>query len=339
MLRTAPIATLVVLSLCGPASAQRVTGSVEEGGRPVGVVFVTLLRPDGTRVGSFLSDSTGRFFFDAPGTGRYRLRAERIGHTTASVEIDVPHEGVTVRMDAPPAAIALAAIEVRRDGRCTVRPDAAAAAARIWDEARKSLELARFAATADLTFRSARFVRELDATGTAVLSERISPTITGGTRSFRPVAPEVLDAIGFISAANDSLQFFVPDAEILLSDQFLDHHCFEAAAGGADAPDQVGLRFRPVPQRRVPEIEGTLWLDARTGALLHLEYRFVQAAAIVPVGTAHGRVDFARTRAGLVYVDRWWIRMPLMADDQGRFRLTGWVEEGGVVQGIGGTAR
>jgi hypothetical protein len=333
--RTAAVAGFLTV-LGGRAEAQRVTGVVVEDGRPVNAVFVTLMRPDSVRIAAFVSDSSGRFFFDLPAPGRYLLRAERIGHATSYLEVDVPASGLAVRMVAPAAAIALNAIAVRGDGRCTVRPTAAAAAARIWDEARKSLELTRFAAAREeLTFRGSRYVRELDASGERVLSERFQPLVTAGTRAFRPVDLAILDTVGFVTVYADTLEYFALDAEILLSDQFLDHHCFEAVAGGPADPDRVGLRFRPVPARRLPEIEGTLWLDARTSALLHIDFRYVQATRLVPIGNAIGRVEFARTDGGLVYVDRWWLRMPRIVEQQGRRRITGWVEEGGVVQGIG----
>jgi Carboxypeptidase regulatory-like domain len=338
MLRLAATAAVLTLLLCSDAAAQRLTGQVLENGRPVNAAFVTLLSPDGsTRISAFLSDSTGTFFFDVPAPGRYVLRAERIGHATAFLDIDVPTAGLAVRMEAPANAVALDAIEVRGDGRCTVRPTSAAAAARIWDEARKSLELTRYAAAReDLTFRGVRFVRQLDARGANVVSELIRPHITSGTRAFRPVDPDVLDTIGFIAAFGDSLEFFAPDAGVLLSDQFLDDHCFEAVSGEDGAADRVGLRFRPVPERRVPEIEGTVWLDARTAALLFLEYEYVQARGIVPLGSATGRVDFARTASGLVYVERWSLRMPRIVEQRGRHHIQGWVEEGGFVQVIGG---
>lgn len=333
--RTVAVAGFLTV-LCGQAEAQRVTGVVVEDGRAVHAVFVTLLRPDSTRVAAFVSDSSGRFHFDLTAPGRYLLRAERIGHATSHLAVDVPADGLAVRMEAPAAAIALAAIAVRGDGRCTVRPTSAAAAARIWDEARKSLELTRFAAAREeVTFRGSRYVRHLDASGERVLAERFQPLITAGTRAFRPVDLALLDTVGFITEYADTLEYFSLDAEILLSDQFLDHHCFEAVAGGPHA-DSVGLRFRPVPARRLPEIEGTLWLDARTSALLHIDFRYIQATRLVPIGNAIGRVEFARTANGLVYVDRWWLRMPQVVEQQGRRRITGWVEEGGVVQGIGG---
>lgn len=338
MPRLAVVAAALTLLLTGHAAAQRVTGQAVENGRPVNAMFVTLLRADSTsRLAAFLSDSTGRFFFDVPAPGRYVLRAERIGHATAFLDIDVPAEGLTVTMEAPAAAVALDAIEVRGDGRCTVRPTSAAAAARIWEEARKSLELTRFAAAReDLTFRGARFARELDAAGSGIIAEQIRRHITGGTRAFRPVALAVLDTVGFIAAIDDSLEFFGPDAEVLLSDQFLDHHCFEAVDGGPDAPGRVGLRFRPVPERQLPEIEGTLWLDAGTAELLFIEFEYVQARGIVPLGNASGRVDFAHTESGLVYVNRWWLRMPRVVEQNGRRRIVAWVEEGGVVEVIGG---
>lgn len=329
--------TIALGALPAPATAQRVTGQVvaSAAGEPVPGAFVALLGADGERLAAFLSDSTGRFFFDVASAGSFVLRAERIGHTTTTATLVLPADSARfVRIVAPPAAIALDAIAIRHEGRCVVRPSAAAAAARVWDEARKSLEIARFtAASSDLTFRSTRYVLDLGPSGD-VRSREVRHASSSGQRSFRPVPVEVLDAHGFVVMRGDSINHYAPDADVLLSDSFLDHHCFEAVAGGVDHPGLVGLRFRPVPTRRVPEIEGTIWLDAKSAALVRLDFQYTGTSHFTPVARALGEVHFARTGVGLVYVERWFIRMPIAEQSNGRVSLAGWIEEGGLVQGV-----
>ncbi|MGH7505125.1 MAG: carboxypeptidase-like regulatory domain-containing protein, partial [Longimicrobiales bacterium] len=138
------------------AAAQRITGRVVEqtSGAPVAGAFVTVLAANGARLASFLTTEQGAFAFDLIVPGPYTLRSERIGHATAEAgPFDLSaSDTIIVNIEAPAAAIALDAIEIRREGRCTVRPSAAAAAAKVWDEVRKALEITRFIIDcADLT--------------------------------------------------------------------------------------------------------------------------------------------------------------------------------------------
>lgn len=335
MRRILGIALAGLATLAGNASAQRVVGRIIEETTlaPIGGAFITIFDEDGARLGSFLTDDTGSFAFDLPRPGTFTMRAERIGHrvTTAGPFTAAAADTLTLEISAPAEAVALEGIAVRGEGRCTVRPAAAAAAARVWEEARKVFEITLWSRdAARLQFRATQYTRMLDPRGN-ILAEQVRAAPASGYRAWRTADLDILDRVGYVQAIGDSIDFYAPDAEVFLSDHFLDRHCIEAIAGEGEFAGLVGLAFRPAPDRQQPDIAGTLWLDAKTSELRHLDYAYVQASHLVPVERAIGRIAFARTPGGIWYVDEWWIRMPRAVSNNRSLDLDGWREKGGIV--------
>lgn len=58
--------------------------------------------------------------------------------------------------------------------------------------------------------------------------------------------------------------FYAPDAEVLLSDAFLDSHCFSLREATVQGEARLGLTFEPVPGRTIPEVRGVLWWTPKT---------------------------------------------------------------------------
>jgi hypothetical protein len=130
--------------------------------------------------------------------------------------------------------------------------------------------------------------------------------------------------------------YFAPDAQALLSDPFLDTHCFRLIEGGPDRAGLVGLAFEPTGQNeRVSDISGTLWIDRASVELRWLEYTYENLEPEVRPGDATGRVEFLRMPEGTWIVTEWWIRMPLVqVDIGGRLpvrQITGFRQSGGRV--------
>lgn len=159
---------------------------------------------------------------------------------------------------------------------------------------------------------------------------------------YRSLAAGSLAQTGYVRPAPENTwEYRAPDAEVLMSDSFLDTHCFQVVPAPADEPGMVGLGLEPVPGREVPDIEGVLWLDAESGALERLDFRYVnlpfeQGRDWDQIG---GRVEFERLETGLWIVRRWYIRMPLAT----RLRGPHWnltpdlvtiIEQGAEVQSI-----
>ena len=62
------------------------------------------------------------------------------------------------------------------------------------------------------------------------------------------------------------LQYSAPDARVLLSDEFLDTHCFRIAEA-QNGDGRIGLAFEPLEDSPLRDIEGVLWIDRSTAML------------------------------------------------------------------------
>jgi hypothetical protein len=122
--------------------------------------------------------------------------------------------------------------------------------------------------------------------------------------------------------------YYGPDAEVVLSDPFLDRHCFWIETDAPDDEPWIGLGFRPRERREVTDIRGVLWLDRGTAELRVLEYRYTPLPRRVPARHVGGRLEFERLPSGAWIIDRWWIRTP---GERGRARIPRIEEAGAVV--------
>jgi hypothetical protein len=339
-------AVLTALLCAAPAAAQRITGEIADpaAGGPVVGAFIRLLDAEGRFLRGVLSDTAGRFTIALPAPGRYLLRAERIGYTSVDAgPFDVaPGETLPVRMESGMRAIMLEGLAVESEKRCTTRPERAAGAARVWDEARKALELTLWAMdNADIRYRSTVYVRDLGPR-LDVRDQRLRSVANVGAKSFPTVAVETIAEHGFARLVGDSIDYYGLDAEMLISDWFLDTHCFEVQAGDEDL---IGLGFRPIRNRGQPDVEGTLWVERATGRLRWLDYAYVGIESVmpdlrravrpsdpaIPSIRMTGHTVFRRLESGIWIVDDWWIRVPVLGYSRGEVHLNGWRQQGGVV--------
>ncbi len=343
--RTLCTLVLLLVLACGALSAQAVRGTlVEEGsGSPVQGTLVVLVDAGGKQVAGALTDAAGAFLLRAPAPGRYGLRAERIGiRGSVSRGLDLAAgETVEQRLAAPAAAFALDGLVVRRERkRCRALPRAGQPAAAVWAEVRKALDVAAWTGRQrSFSFRIAQHERELDPASLAVFREttRYLAGTTPNPYETRP--PEELAERGYVQSRGDTTVFFAPDAGVLLSDPFLDAHCFWLEPGGPAEPGLVGLAFEPTRATAEKGIRGVLWVDRRTGLLRHLDFRYPSPELAGPTGQLGGRVEFEALPGGAWVVRRWHIRMPRVGQRVTRFRGTSAVhnvvhsirEEGGEI--------
>lgn len=334
----------VLLAFClillpGSLAAQTVRGLVvEQGtGAPVEGVMVWLLDAR-ARYGGVLTGADGRFFLRAPAAGRYVVRTERIGY--ADVESDTLQIGageyVDVRLESPHRAVSLEGLVVEGEGRCETRPAEGAQVARLWTEARKALEVAAWAGRQGLfRYDLARWERTLEPGTLREKSGRRTERTVLTSSPMRSVPVAVLHRRGFIQdLLGGGWEYYAPDANVLLSDLFLDTHCFSAVQGRGAQAGLVGLAFRPVRDRRLPDVEGVLWLRRSTAELQYLEFRYTQLPHGLVSADAGGRVDLERLPSGAWIVRRWHLRMPSLAVRQGpRGRETPQIHE---IKEVGG---
>lgn len=323
------------------AGAQSVVGTVVEGGtlRPLTGAFVVLENRAGGRVAARLAAQEGRFVVRAPAAGEYRLVAQLIGYADATTDFFTLGEGETLQrtLQVSVRAVNLEGIRAEVGRRCYERPGSGPQTARLWEEARKALEIIDWTESeAALRFRIVEHVRELDARSLRVSAIREQGRAGWYTESpYRSIPVDELEAQGYIQPApGGHWDHFGPDAEVLLSKPFLDTHCFRVAE--TTDPDLVGLAFEPVRGRIRPEVEGVLWLDRGTAELRRVDFTYVNSP--YPHGDwdqVGGRVEFERLATGMWVVRRWHVRMPLEVRRIGGYRgepreviLTSLKEEG-----------
>lgn len=339
-------AALLVTILFGTElHSQSVRGRVTERGvgSAVAGALVVLIDGAGSEAAGTLTDRQGAYRVGAPAAGEYRLRVDRIGYeSTWSTPVRLVERGaVELDLQISTAPIELTGIVVTQERRCTTGPETGLRTASVWAEARKALALAVAAGeVAGTRYRVRTFERELAPEDLRVRRERIRTRSGVGTQPYASVPAELLRDSGFVRAAADGTYYYAPDAPVLLSEAFLDTHCFHLTERTESGKRWIGLAFEPIRGRRTPDIEGTFWLDPASAALHLLEYEYTNVDHGRTRRRFGGRVEFERLPDGAWIVRRWRIRMPKLGrrasyDWTGQrhevLELTGILEEGGEV--------
>ena len=306
-------AVLFVLVMATPAGAQSVSGHfVDADGMPIPSARVVLQDEAGRVVHAALTDAAGRFALRAPAAGRYVLRGERIGYAS-SLSAPLPlaaGEQATQRLVAASGRVLLDAIVVQAQGRCAPRPGDSGETATVWSEVRKALDAVSATREQLAQFAVELFEREVYG-ATALESRR---RVEGmAHRPFVPVDPERLATVGFVEREGEAVLYAAPDADVLLSDRFLEQHCFRLRSAGAPAPGLIGLAFEPMRGRRVPDVRGVLWVDRASAELRLLEFEYTRAPIRGRRGVPGGRMEFDRLADGRWITSAWVIRMPVAA--------------------------
>ncbi|HEX8392860.1 MAG TPA: carboxypeptidase-like regulatory domain-containing protein [Longimicrobium sp.] len=336
---------LAAAGLLGAAAghAQTVTGRVVDPatGEPVPGAMV-LMRGEGTERRS-LADSAGNYVIRAQRPGSYVLVAERVGYGAAPSAPIRLEEGETVRHDlrAGSGRVLLEAITATGRARaCEGEVRRGPEAQVLWEEARKVVQSAALTAESEhLSFvtRLHRHERRLN-NPNPVRSREWTVTATG--RPFASRTAEQLADEGYVVSERDSTVFQGIDAHAILSDAFVQHHCFSVREGGRDRPGLVGLEFMPLRGQPRPDVQGVLWLDRASAELRTVEYRFTGLPYSGAVDRLGGRLRFERLPGGRWIVRDWIVNAPLLEIDllspalsgkAPRARVRGLVENGGEV--------
>lgn len=316
---------LLALLLGAPCAlaAQSVRGTLRSGGsgEPVPGASVQLRDASGRTVASASTDGGGGFLLRAPSAGSYTVFAERMGFARAVSPLLRLADGETVehRLTAAPQGSSLEGIVVRggERARCRTMPPAGEPVHTVWVEARRALEGTESAAREKAYRYTARvFERDFDPRTSTVQQEQASTRAGMSGNPFTTVPLERLAAKGYMEEDGDSLLFHAPDARALLSDDFLEQHCFRLQAAPAGQEGMIGLAFEPVRARRLPDIEGVLWLDRASSELRRMEFRYTGLDSRRAAEHAGGELEFRKLPAGDWIVSRWRIRMPLMGVQQ-----------------------
>lgn len=313
MRRTLALSFLLV-GLAAPLAAQVVRGTMHEevSGRPIEGGLAQLL--DSTRVvASAVSDEQGRFRLPEVPPGRYRVRALRIGYrpwTSDSFTLAAGQE-LALALQVVGVPVLLAEIEVTGTSPCQARPEADRRVALAWDEARTALGLLG-GGRRGLTYQGTLTRRRFDAAGRVTFLDTY-PTESQGAWPVTSLPAESLATTGFVQVHDTLLgpTYYGPDVAAFFSDAFLRTHCFRLVGAPRRERHLLGVGFAPARGRTLPDIEGTLWLDRRTGALVRLEYRYVNLWSWVPRDGAGGELTFARLTDGTPVMTGWKLTAPI----------------------------
>jgi hypothetical protein len=315
-----------LLGVSTVARAQVVRGTVvdQASGRALPATVVVLLDSTGKRLAGVLSGDDGTYAIRIAVPGRYALRAERIGFraeapTPVSIVVG---QTLELKLMTRPIPVVLSEVKVTGRTTCVARASDGAEVSAVWDEARKALFATDLTQQQELfTVKLTRFERTFDPQTGRVLSHQSRQT-GGVTRNpFVSLPAAELSENGFVRQSASDLIYFGPDAAVLLSDEFLNDHCFRIRDGSGRRSAMIGLAFEPARGREKPDIAGTLWLDQKTAELRDLEYVYRNLPGLPPQVASDefgGRIEFHRMPTGAWIVEKWVIRMPVVVD-RGRF--------------------
>jgi hypothetical protein len=287
--------------------------------------MVSFLAPS-SRV-SRLTDAFGVARFDAP-SSTYRVEVEMIGRRPGLRDgiVVAPGTSADIEIALEPRALRIHGLEVEADARCHIRPEEGLRVSEVWNEIRTALEAAQWTARgAVYGYQIERHVRDLEfRTGKVLRDER--ERARGYARApFKSLPAARLAAEGYVQPAGDGRGsvYYAPDAEVLLSDNFLDTHCMRLLVGRGARDGWVGLAFDPVRDLGHTEIAGTLWLDPASWELRHLDFWYEGLPPDLPSREVGGDISFQRLPDGTWIIPDWTIRMPLLGrsrDIRGRER-------------------
>ncbi|MEP7383224.1 MAG: carboxypeptidase-like regulatory domain-containing protein [Gemmatimonadota bacterium] len=320
---------LLVLALVGAAApaahAQVVRGTVRDdaSGAPLAGVVVSILHHrDGevalptslARVTAGLTDAQGAYALAAGDSGHFVVTAKRIGvrqYVSPAIalargetrQLDIRLEGV--RYELPTVTVSTATP-------CGTRDVDRGRIAALWAEASAALTASELSLR-DRLFHATieHYQRVLDARTLSVRDESRNVRRSVTEHAFVSFPAESLSIVGYARAFDDgTIEHFAPDAKVLLSDSFVRDHCFGLAK---PTSGEVGITFRPVRQRRVADIEGTIWLDARSYELHRVSFRYTNFPLPIQDTRTGGEVRFEHLAGGAWYVSRWYMRVPQVA--------------------------
>jgi hypothetical protein len=321
-LRTLTVRLLVAATLLASArhaTAQSIRGTITESqsGRPVAGAVVLLMDSIGVVRTRAVSSELGTYSVRrAPEVVRGQVL--RLGFrprliTPAELAAADASGELTLSITAIPQM--LEPVTSRAGARCPRRRDSQAAFG-FWEQAKAALMASVYAREDNpglfTTLTYERFFQRYD----TVVIQKVAADAGYWTRTFTATfsARDFVET-GFVrnDEANNTSNYFGPDAEVLLENDFQIRYCFSLAARDPKRPTQVGLHFAPVrPQGGRTDIEGNFWIDTASRKLNEIVYEYVGLRG--PEGKMPGGVvRFRELANGIPFVDSWNIRMASLA--------------------------
>lgn len=312
------LATLV--SQTRQLTAQSISGTIRDqrDGSAIPGAVVLLHTSNGVRVGGTVTGDDGRYELTVPAPGTYSLRIDLIGFKSVNVApFEIAGQSVVRDESIRLERVALPAITVTSTSKCDRVVGETGDAARLWVEAQKVLEATRLAQGSQRFPVTLQHFERVISLPDSVVRASKTDTRSGITENpFVSLSPDSIRKAGYRSRVGDAITYYGPDAAVLLSDGFVEDHCFRTRRGST--PGLIGLAFAPDRSIKRVDIDGVLWLDSATAELRQLEFRYVPNPGVG--ATAGGAVEFARLPSGVYGVKRWRIDMPILSTTSTRGR-------------------
>jgi hypothetical protein len=323
-MRTSHVRALCLLALAPLAArSQTFRGvTVDGAGLPVSGVVVMLLDSASHVAARGITTGSGEFRLTAAHAGTYRLRTLRIGFRPTVSEPRSLGAGLEVsnRVVLSSIPVALDAVRTTAQSVCRAFADSAAATFAVWEQVHAALTAADVTASGrTIVATTLAYERTLENTpgrGTEQVTKQSARVSTGYVaRPWRELPADSLRRAGYVIPQRDNtVAYYAPGLDVLLSEGFVEDHCFRLTTDRA-SPGLVGIAFEPSPKRkRVAEIRGTMWVDRASAELRRLEFRYANVSP-EEQEKAGGDVEFKRLRDGTWLVSRWSIRMPVLEHD------------------------
>ncbi len=304
------------VSLHAQSAVARVTGTVRDGvtGAPIVGAVVSLFDAENAVQHRTVTGARGEYRIERTARST-RLQLLRLGFRPQDVVLVATggSRDTTVNVTMERIPNLLEGMRVTARAACPAREDTPVAFS-LWEQARSALlasVVTRESQTASL--RRYGFVRETDGQRESRVTRMTVTTdsATGNMASFvAAFTPAGFVRNGFVRDTDDERVYYGPDAEVLLSDAFLDGYCMQLSTADRAHPERVGVRFTPVRRRgdRV-EIDGTLWIDTAARSLSHIEYEYLVPDGRLRALRPGGQVYFANMPNGTILIDHWSMRL------------------------------
>ena len=321
--RVAILAALLLGAVPSVTAAQTLRGKVVQpsDGHGVAGVMVLLIDSAGNVAARTLTDERGEYRVAVSRAGVYRVRTLRIGyHPTSLVAVEL---GARVALEqqleltSPP--VALDTVRVQARARCTPY-SASSNVASAWEQARTAFAAAVLTSRDRVLHATVSRVRKtIDPSSGRVRSESSREDSGLVTKPWGTVPPDSLLRFGYVYRLSDGgMTYYAPDIETLLSEDFLQDHCFRFASGSDST--LLGVGFEPSPARRnLPEIRGTVWLDRKSAELRRMEFQYVilrvpndRLRTISP--PPGGAMNFGSMTNGGWAISNWELRIPVLRE-------------------------
>jgi hypothetical protein len=294
------------------ARAQTLRGTVvDEHDAPVAGVVLQLLDAASHVAARALSTALGDYTIRSVRPGSYRLQTLRIGYRPVVIDSLTFKSGddVTRRIVLRGIPTSLQAVRTVDKSVCAAFTDSAAATFRVWEQIRTALTAADISSSArNLTATTISYERDVDPVTRRIRAQTTTAMSRTVQHPWLALSPDSLHRAGYVSTdADNVVTYNAPGLDELLSDSFVEDHCFRLEADGKEAR----IRFVPLPSRKsVTDIRGTIRVDAGSSELRRIEFGYANASP-EQEELAGGDMDFVHMRDGTWAIGRWAIRMPV----------------------------